>query len=92
MWAFVQALRKLKIDKGDVLYFEGDFSEEIYFIKQGKVKLFASNGYPYLNFKDGQNFGEVEVFFREQRKGKAIAQTDCLLYTLERDDLQSLLE
>lgn len=73
MWAFVQALKKIKIDKGDILYFEGDFSEEIYFIKQGKVKLFAANGYSYLNCKDGQHFGEVEVFFREQRMGKAVA-------------------
>jgi CRP-like cAMP-binding protein len=40
-------LRKIKVDKDDVIYWEGDFSEEIYFIKLGKVKLYAKNGFPF---------------------------------------------
>lgn len=90
MWSFVQLLKKIMIDKGDVLYMDGEFSEEIYFIKQGKVKIFAKNGFPYLLCKDGQHFGEVEVIYKEPRVGKAVAQTDCLIYTLERDDLEML--
>jgi CRP-like cAMP-binding protein len=51
-------LRKIKVDKGDVIYVDGEFSEEIYFIKQGKVKLFATNGFPFLTCKDGEHFGD----------------------------------
>jgi hypothetical protein len=46
-------LRKIKVDKDDVIYWEGDFSEEIYFIKAGKVKLFANNGFSFISYKDG---------------------------------------
>lgn len=54
MWALVQKLRKIKVDKNDVIYSIGEFSEEIYFIKQGKVKIYASNGFPYASCKDGE--------------------------------------
>jgi CRP-like cAMP-binding protein len=33
IWAFVQQLRKIKVDKNEVIYSIGEFSEEIYFIK-----------------------------------------------------------
>jgi hypothetical protein len=41
IWSLVQQLRKIKVDKNEVIYSIGEFSEEIYFIKQGKVKLYA---------------------------------------------------
>lgn len=45
----------------------------MYFVKQGKVKIFAKNGFPYLTCKDGEQFGDEEVLFRESRIGKAVA-------------------
>ena len=33
IWALVQMLKKIKVDKGDVIYVDGEFSEEIFFIK-----------------------------------------------------------
>lgn len=43
----------MKVDKEDVIYWEGDFAEEIYFIKSGKVKLYAKNGFPFASYKEG---------------------------------------
>jgi len=43
----VQLLRKIRVDKYDVIYMDGDFSEEIYFVKQGSVRLYAKNGFPF---------------------------------------------
>jgi CRP-like cAMP-binding protein len=60
VWALVQLLRKIKVDKDDVVYWEGDFAEEIYFIKQGKIKLYSDNGLPFATYKDGQHFGDPE--------------------------------
>ena len=73
VWAMVQMLRKIKVDKDDVIYWEGDFSEEIYFIKQGEVKIYAKNGFSFLEYKDGKHFGDPEVIFKEPRDGKAVA-------------------
>ena len=66
-------LRKIKVDKDDVIYWEGDFSEEIYFIKSGKVKLYGKNSFPFHTYKDGEHFGDPEVIFKEPRDGKAVA-------------------
>jgi CRP-like cAMP-binding protein len=49
----VQMLKRIKVDKDDVIYLEGDFSEEIYFIKVGKVKIYAENGFPFASYKEG---------------------------------------
>jgi len=92
MWSFVQLLKKTMVEKGEVLYVNGEFAEEIYFIKQGKVNIYSENGYAYLQLKDGQHFGEVEVIFKEPRMGKAAAVSDCLIYTMERDDLEELFD
>lgn len=42
----------------DVIYWEGDFSEEIYFIKNGKVKIYAKNSFCFAQYKEGQTFGD----------------------------------
>lgn len=88
----MQQFRKIKVDKNEVIYTIGEFSEEIYFIKQGKVKIFASNGFSYISIKDGEHFGDYEVMFNEPREGKAVAVSDCLLYTLTKDEMDSLLD
>ncbi len=92
VWSLVQQLRKIKVDKNEVIYSIGEFSEEIYFIKQGKVKLYAQNGFPYLSCKDGEQFGDYEVIFNHPREGKAVAFSDCLFYTITKDDLDNQLE
>lgn len=91
-WQMVQKLRKIKVDKDDIIYWEGDFSEEIYFIKTGKVKLYAKNGFPFAQYKEGQHFGDSDVIFKETRDGKAVAQTDCMLYSLHKDYIEQLYE
>jgi len=66
-------LRKIKVDKDDIIYWEGDFSEEIYFIKAGKVKLYAKSGFPFASYDEGKHFGDSDVIFKETRDGKAVA-------------------
>jgi CRP-like cAMP-binding protein len=92
VWSLVQQFRKIKFDKNEVIYTIGEFSEEIYFIKQGKVKIFASNGFSYISCKDGEHFGDYEVIFNEPREGKAVAVTESLFYTLTKDDMDELLD
>jgi len=92
VWHLVQKLRKIKVDKDDVIYYDGDFSEEIYFIKAGKVKLYTKNGQPFISYKEGQHFGHSDVIFKETRDGKAVAQTDSMLYSVHKDQLEELFE
>ena len=64
---------------------DGEFSEEVYFIKTGNVKIYAKNGFSFGKFVDGQHFGEAEVMHKIPREGKAVAETDCVLYSLHKD-------
>ena len=73
VWAMVQVLKNVIQETEDVIYWEQDFAEEIFFIKAGKVKLFSSNGYAFMSYKERQVFGDYDVIFREPRDGKAVA-------------------
>ena len=61
VWELVPRLKKIKMEKDDTIYREGDFSEEIYFIKTGKIKLVALNGYSFAYYNDGMHFGDNDV-------------------------------
>ena len=61
VWELVPRLKKIKMEKDDTIYREGDFSEEIYFIKTGKVKLVALNGYAFAYYTEGMHFGDNDV-------------------------------
>jgi len=91
VWTLVQWLRKIKVIKDDVIYREHDFSEDIYFIKAGRVKLYSKN-LPFASYKEGEHFGDNDVIHKENRDGKAVAQTDCTFYSLHKDHLEKILD
>jgi hypothetical protein len=39
LWAFLPALKPMKVYSRDILYRQGDHPEEMFFIKYGRVKL-----------------------------------------------------
>jgi hypothetical protein len=41
---FVKHLMYLEVEKGQFIYREGDFPEEVYFLAQGKVDLIDTEG------------------------------------------------
>jgi len=46
-------MKKIKFDKDDVIYGDGDLSEEIYFIKKGKVKIYDTTSVPFIDYSEG---------------------------------------
>jgi CRP/FNR family transcriptional regulator, putaive post-exponential-phase nitrogen-starvation regulator len=57
----VKHLMYLEVDKGQFIYREGDFPEEIYFMAQGKVDLIDPEGFNMLSMVEGCFFGEIEA-------------------------------
>lgn len=57
----MSALKKIKVAKQDILYWEGDIAEEIFFIKKGSVKFYTDSGLPFNDSKEGDSVGEIEV-------------------------------
>eukprot|EP00351_Strombidinopsis_sp_SopsisLIS2011_P005188 CAMPEP_0116870460 /NCGR_PEP_ID=MMETSP0463-20121206/373_1 /TAXON_ID=181622 /ORGANISM="Strombidinopsis sp, Strain SopsisLIS2011" /LENGTH=171 /DNA_ID=CAMNT_0004507029 /DNA_START=882 /DNA_END=1397 /DNA_ORIENTATION=+ len=81
----------MKFQRGDPIYQQGDFAENIYIVHQGEVKMYAVNGFPYHTYKIGDVFGDADCFLNEPRDSKAAAAIPCILYSINFDKLNELL-
>jgi signal-transduction protein with cAMP-binding, CBS, and nucleotidyltransferase domain len=81
-WGIVRNLKKIRFEKGDKIYQDKELSETMFLIHKGTVKLYAENGYPFIQFKNGQHFGDVDLFCGIRRNGTAQTTEECLLYKI----------
>src|SRR5918992_5367612 len=98
---FFQALaiasEVLEIGGGTALYREGEPSGAVYFVGEGRVKLYRTSGGPKVRDQilgvvgDGSVLGlGAAIEGRTQAQG-ATALTDCVLYAVFRDDLFEIM-
>ena len=89
--ALSSAMGKLHLNKGDVLFHEGDLEDRLYIVVSGKIKLGRTGSAGRENLLavlgPGQMFGELSVFDPGPRSTTATAVTACELRTLEHDEL-----
>ena len=89
--ALSSAMGKLYLNKGDVLFHEGDSEDRLYIVVSGKIKLGRTGSAGRENLLavvgPGQMFGELSVFDPGPRSTTATAVTACELRTLEHDEL-----
>ncbi len=84
----------LSYREGDIIFQKGDASENVYLILEGEVKLKMHSAESGTNiYRKGKNdfFGETEFLSKVPRNSSAIANTDCILYTLIRKELYELI-
>ena len=84
----------LSFREGDIIFQKGDAGENIYLILEGEVKLKVHSAESGTNiFRKGKNdfFGETELLEKLPRSSSAIANSDCVLYTLSRQELYELM-
>jgi CRP-like cAMP-binding protein len=86
----------VRIDKGEVVFAEGDQGDRLYVILEGKVKLghASSDGRENLLgvLGPGEMFGELSLFDPVPRTATATALTECILMGLGNADLDAWLE
>ena len=84
-------MSELHLERGDVLFHEGDADNRLYVVTDGKVKLghTSSDGRENLLavLGPGQMFGELSLFDRGPRSSTATAITPTTLLALTRADL-----
>lgn len=88
----VRHLKKVTYTVGDKIYEEGEFSEVLFMINKGTVKLYTYNGYAFAQYTNGEHFGDSEVFAGIDRIGQAQAATDLQLYKLVKSDVEQVLQ
>ena len=55
-------LKSMRLKSGEILYRQGEYAEEVYFLIKGRVNLKASNGVVFKTYVEGSYFGEVDIF------------------------------
>ena len=77
------------------VYFEGDEAMHLYLIAMGKVKLMrtASTGREVLLdiLHGGEYFGSLSIFGERFHEETAVAQTDCCILQVSKDDFECIL-
>lgn len=62
----------------------------MYLVFKGTVKLYAENDFPFAIFRDGSNFGEVDILCNQKRNGTAKPIGKCQLYKISRNTIESI--
>ena len=98
---FFQALaisaEMLEMGAGTALYREGEPSGAVYFVREGRVKLYRSFSGPKARDQilgvvgDGSVLGLASALESRPQSQGATALTDCVLYAVFRDDLIELM-
>lgn len=82
-------------ERGDVILFEGEPAEALYFIASGVVKVFktsAEGKEQILNIiRPGESFNDVPVFDSEPNPASAQAMGPVVLYGITKSDLEAIV-
>jgi len=81
--------------KGEIIIFEGEPSNLVYFVVSGVVKLFKTSpdGKEQIIYlvRPYESFNEIPVFEAGASLASAQAMTPVVLYSMEKDDLRNAL-
>mmetsp|Transcript_28208 Transcript_28208/g.28494 ORF Transcript_28208/g.28494 Transcript_28208/m.28494 type:complete len:812 (+) Transcript_28208:132-2567(+) len=79
----VKSLQVEPFTAGAMILKQGEEGEKLYIIKEGVAKVFKDNT-DLGTLASGQYFGELALVEDEKRKASVVAETACVLYSLDR--------
>ncbi|MBW1801351.1 MAG: cyclic nucleotide-binding domain-containing protein [Deltaproteobacteria bacterium] len=99
-------IREIRFQAGDVIMQEGDEGDTLYMVVQGEVGVsksltmkfgdddFRTTDKVLTRFRSDDHaiFGEMALIARDSRSATIIADTDCLLLEINREDFIRLIE
>ena len=87
---FIRPKNYFGVKEGTIIYNRGDESTDLYLIVEGevKIKFCDSNKVEYRFITDF--FGENEILNNSERTSYAVANHDCILYSIKAEELKSL--
>ena len=79
-------LKPFHIGKDEYIFHEGEYADEMYFIKTGSVSMVLKeyNNFEFITIEKGYYFGEVDILFGDTRKYTYVAITDLELLALSK--------
>ena len=89
----IELLSEQTVRMGEIIIKEGDIGNSLYFILRGVVrvlKMIEGKEIESATLMAGDFFGEVAVLYDVRRIATCKAVTPCILYRLERKDLEKV--
>ena len=94
--AVLRLTRRRKFRKDEVIFHEKEPGDSLFVILHGRVKvaIFGDDGKEVTLsiLSDGDFFGEMALLDQEPRSATIVAEEDCELLSLQRDDFMRALE
>ncbi|OBA17515.1 uncharacterized protein OGAPODRAFT_23355 [Ogataea polymorpha] len=84
------ALEEKRAPQGTEIIKQGDEGDFFYVVEKGTVDFFV-NGQKVNSSGPGSSFGELALMYNSPRAATAIAQTDCILWALDRMTFRRIL-
>jgi CRP-like cAMP-binding protein len=89
-------LRERRLKKGEILFREGDTGQEMFVIRAGSVVIskavLGRVEQVLARMGEGEFFGEMSLFDRAPRSATVQADTETVLFCLDRDSLRQFVE
>ena len=82
VWEVVKTLTKCQFESRETIFQDETYSDCMYLIHKGSVRLYSSNDMPFANFKVHHALGDAEMFLNFRRNGTAITSVMCQLYKI----------
>ena len=97
--AELESISKLSFEKaaakGEIIVFEGEPAEALYFVVSGAVKVFktSADGKEQILYlrRPGESFNDVSIFYNGSNLASAEAMGPVVLYSIDKNDLEAIL-
>ncbi|GME82658.1 unnamed protein product [Ambrosiozyma monospora] len=86
----IYALEEKRVPKGTEIIRQGDEGDYFYVVEQGIIDFYV-NGNKVNSSGPGSSFGELALMYNSPRAATATAETDCILWALDRMTFRRIL-
>jgi signal-transduction protein with cAMP-binding, CBS, and nucleotidyltransferase domain len=90
--SFIKPKNYYGIKEGTIIYSKDDDSTDLYLIVEGEVKIKFCDKNKVEHKYITDFFGEDEILKKDKRSSHAVANNDCILYTINTGELENLTQ
>lgn len=77
---------------GDYIVRKNEKGDSMFFVSKGTVEILDDYENSFVSLTDGSFFGEISLLKKQPRNSSVRAQTFCNIYSLNKDNFDTLLE
>jgi len=95
LFTVAKAVKEMEVEKTQLIFDEEDEGDEIYFVEKGEICISKETPFGVQSLAKigkGEFFGEMNFIDPVSRSADAVADENCTLFCLKREDVEVLFE